>query len=217
MYLSIPTFIILAVLAVPVSTAFLKTVNICLARHSALMLEEDGVDNPQIYISKPILWCTVFIILLLAYVKSISIGQILINSLFLLGLLLITYIDIKYQYIFDEVVIALGALAILATPYIQYGWLERLGAVVAGGLLMLLVAVMSKGMLGGGDIKLVAMLGLWQGLSGLYVCLTVGFVSAAIFALLALVSGRKKMNDTIAFGPYLALGAFVYWLGIYSI
>lgn len=217
MYLDIISLIIIFVLALPVSIAFSKTLNGCLQRHATLMFQEEEITHPQIYIPRLILWTTVFIILLFAYVKSVDMIQFAIQSLFLLGMLLITYIDIKYQYIFDEVLLALGALAIISTPYIPYNWLDRLGGVLAGAIIMLLIAFLSKGMLGGGDIKMVAMLGLWQGLAGLYVCVTVGFISAAIFAIIALVSKQKKMGDTMAFAPFLAFGAFIYWLGMYNL
>ena len=215
MYLDMFSFIILAVLALPVSTGFFYTVNYCLHRHAELMLEEEGIENPHINLGKPILWCTVFVVMLVAYLKATSIANFTVNTLFLLGLLLVTYIDIKYQYIFDEVLLAMAALAIIATPYIQDSWTDRLLGVFAGGLVMLLVALLSRGMLGGGDIKMVAMFGLWHGLAGLQACVFIGFVSAAVFAILAILTKQKKMSDSMAFGPYLALGAFVHWLSLY--
>lgn len=214
--MNINSVIVLAALALPISIAFLKLANFCLHRHAVLMLQEEDIVNPRLYIGLPVLWCTVFIILLLAARHSSNVGQLIVNALFLLGLLLITYIDLKYQYIFDEVLWAMALLAVIATPYIQHSFLERILGVLAGGTLMLGIAICSKGMLGGGDIKMVAMFGLWQGWSGLPVCLAVAFVSAAVFALAGLATGQKKLRDTIAFGPYLALGAFVYWLGIYA-
>lgn len=213
--MNINSVIVLAALALPISIAFLKLANFCLHRHAVLMLQEENIVNPRLYIGLTVLWCTVFIILLLADRHSSNMGQLIVNTLFLLGLLLITYIDLKYQYIFDEVLWAMALLAVIATPYIQHSFLERILGVLAGGALMLGIAICSQGMLGGGDIKMVAMFGLWQGWSGLPVCLAVAFVSAAVFALAGLATGRKKLRDTIAFGPYLALGAFVYWLGIY--
>lgn len=214
--MNINSVIVLVILAIPISIAFLKLANFCLHRHAALMLQEEGIVNPRLYIGFPTLWCTVFIALLFAARHSTNIVQLTVNTLFLLGLLLITYIDLKYQYIFDEVLWAMALLAVVATPYIQHSFLERILGVLAGGALMLGIAICSKGMLGGGDIKMVAMFGLWQGWSGLPVCLAVAFVSAAVFALAGLATGQKKLRDTIAFGPYLALGAFVYWLGIYA-
>lgn len=217
MQLSLYSFIILAALAIPVSAAFLKLINTCLTKHAGMMFADEGIVHPNISIGLPTLWCTVWIALMLAYVKSIAPAAFFFNSLFLLGLLFITYIDIKYQYIFDKVVLFMAAIAILATPYIGYSIWERLLGVLAGGLIMFIIAVCARGMLGGGDIKMVAMLGLWQGVYALPSFLFISFTSAALFAILAIIMQKKTMRDTIAFGPYLALGAFIYWLGIFRL
>lgn len=214
MKLSPYSFIILAVLALPVSTAFLKLINSCLNKHAEMMFADEGIEQPNINIGHPALWCTIWIALLIAYIKSITLGAFFFNSLFLLGLLFITYIDIKYQYIFDNVVLSLSVIALLATPYIDYSIWERVLGVLAGGLIMFIIAVCARGMLGGGDIKMVAMLGLWQGVYALPSFLFISFTSAALFAIIAIIARKKTMRDTIAFGPYLALGSFIYWLGI---
>lgn len=216
MQLNIYIFIILAVLALPVSTAFLKLLNLCLAKNASVMLEDEGIEEPSINIAHPALWCTIWIAMMLAYVKSMSMGAFVFNALFLLGLLFITYIDIKYQYIFDHVVLALAVIAVLATPYIEYTLLERLFGVLVGGIVMLIIAICARGMLGGGDIKMVAMLGLWQGVYALPAFLFISFTSAALFAIVAIILRKKTMRDTIAFGPYLALGAFIYWAGLFQ-
>lgn len=213
MRLELYSLITLAVLALPVSTAFFKLLNICLAKHADLLLQEDGIEHPHINIPLPILWCTLYLALLLAYHKSSTLGACFFNSLFLIGLLFITYIDLKYQYIFDKVVFAMAIIGVLATPYIDYSVFERLAGVLIGALVMIVIAVCARGMLGGGDIKMVAMLGLWQGIYALPQFLFISFFSGAIFAIAAIITRRKTMRDTIAFGPYLALGAFIYWIG----
>lgn len=87
-----------------------------------------------------------------------------------------------------------------------------LGGAVLGGIL-LLVAVLSKGGVGGGDIKLASWLGLVLGWQGGFVMLLLAVFAAAAVGLVLMLLGRRSRRDMIAFGPFLALGAIValFW------
>lgn len=78
------------------------------------------------------------------------------------------------------------------------------GALLGGGLL-LLVSLLTKGGFGGGDIKLMAGLGLFYGLIGTVTVLFIA-VLAALFAGLAL--RRKRKEYRLPFAPFLLLGCF---------
>ena len=89
------------------------------------------------------------------------------------------------------------------------------GLVLAGSYLVL--ALLSGGRLGGGDVKLAGLIGLalgWLGWSSLIAGACLGFLLAAIVSL-ALLAGRRVTRTTlISFGPYMLGGALLATLGI---
>ena len=78
-------------------------------------------------------------------------------------LLLMTVTDFEQQVILDEMVFAFALLGLCYVFHLQLPLTDHLLASIGGGLLFLFLAIVSKGALGGGDIKLIAALGLWLG------------------------------------------------------
>ena len=86
-----------------------------------------------------------------------------------------------------------------------YGWF-------LGGAVLYLLATGWKGGMGGGDIKLCAMMGAFLGWKAMIVCLFAGFLLGAIFSVGLMVLKIATMKSKIPFGPYLALGGFLAML-----
>lgn len=87
-----------------------------------------------------------------------------------------------------------------------------LGAVAAGGAALLLALIAPSGGLGLGDVKLLAVLGLflgWLGWGVLVLGVAFGFVLGALVAVGMLASRRAGLRDHLAFGPWLIAGALV--------
>jgi leader peptidase (prepilin peptidase)/N-methyltransferase len=87
---------------------------------------------------------------------------------------------------------------------------------VAGGLLgfgLLLVVFLVRPGLGFGDVKLGGLIGLVTGLSHTLAALALGAVAGGVGAALMLATRRARFRATVAYGPYLALGAFLVMLG----
>jgi len=127
-------------------------------------------------------------------------------SLFSL-LIVVTVIDLYYRIIPDGVLIT-GT--IIGLPLAGLQSIDRLAGGLIGfivvGLIMLLIAVVSKGGMGGGDIKLSAVMGLYLGWQGVLVALLIAFLGGGLFGLFLLLTGRKGRKDAVPFGPFLALG-----------
>lgn len=180
------------------------------------MLEE-GIVNPHIQVPPSLMTIAVTLLLAAAYWRSVSVAEFVLTALIYWLLWLICLVDLKYQYIFDE------AVLVLALPIMAYNLLtaaelsDGLYAAVVGGAVMLALAVVTRGALGGGDIKLTAVLGLWLGLWGLLNLICMAFISGSLLGLLLLALRLKKRRDNVAFGPYLALGAFIYHMGWYAL
>lgn len=89
----------------------------------------------------------------------------------------------------------------------QQAWAELLpfglSAFVAGGIFYALVAISRGRWLGGGDIKLVFLMGLILGPAKTVLALFLAFNAAAIIGVTLILLKRKGRRDTIAFGPFL--------------
>ena len=80
-----------------------------------------------------------------------------------------------------------------------------LGA-LTGFILLLLVAVVSRGGMALGDVKLAALIGLMTGFPIIFVALFLGVIGGGLIAGLLLLSGRRSRKDPMPFGPFLCLG-----------
>jgi leader peptidase (prepilin peptidase)/N-methyltransferase len=84
-----------------------------------------------------------------------------------------------------------------------------LGALIMW-VLMKTLEVLSRGDLGGGDVRLALLLGLytgWLSLEHLAVAVVTAFAAAGLFALVLVVLRRAGRRTHIAFGPFLIVGA----------
>jgi leader peptidase (prepilin peptidase)/N-methyltransferase len=136
--------------------------------------------------------------------------------LFSASLVVITFIDLYHQIIPD--VISLPGIIIgLATSFLPgyVTWFESIiGILVGGGSLYLLAIVFErltgKEGMGGGDVKLLAMIGAWMGWQALpFIVLFSSLVGTILGGGMLLLS-RRGLRARIPFGPFLALGALAY-------
>ncbi|MBC7263113.1 MAG: prepilin peptidase [Chloroflexi bacterium] len=109
--------------------------------------------------------------------------------------------------------LVLGAGAIIAlTLRLAYSALPvssaLLGAVV-GFTLFLPLALIRKGVMGAGDIKLAGLIGLVVGFPGVITALAMGVVLGGLGALILMLSGAKRRHDYMPYAPYLAVGCMV--------
>lgn len=133
-------------------------------------------------------------------------------------LLIISVIDLYHQIIPDELSlpgIIVGFLFSFLVP--EPTWLESLiGVLLGGGVFFAVAALYEKFThregLGGGDVKLLAMIGAWLGVKSIFpVIILSSAVGAAVGILLMLIK-KKDFKTAIPFGPFLALSAMFYLL-----
>lgn len=87
-----------------------------------------------------------------------------------------------------------------------------LGEAVAGGVLFLaagLCAVVVKNSIGGGDLKLFLVMGLYLGLQGTWGAVFFSLLVSFVTAVFLLVTGRATRKDAIPFGPSLMIGTYL--------
>lgn len=136
---------------------------------------------------------------------------LLLKYLFIISLLIIiTMIDLELQLIPDILVLMVFCWAFLWQLFLpQISWWQTiLGASIGGGIL-LAIAVLSNGGMGGGDIKLMFAAGFFLGFNQTLLVLFIAFVTGGILGGLLLYTGKKEKKSPIPFGPFLALGILI--------
>ena len=71
--------------------------------------------------------------------------------------------------------------------------------------------IFKKAVMGGGDLKLSALLGTWLGVKGLLISIWLSFISAGIFVVLGLLLKKIKRSQKIPFGVFLAFSGLSVW------
>ena len=163
---------------------------------------------------KPLL----FFSLLLCFCKAWSLFTMpkLLYLLIAISLLLFMAItDFEQQVILDEMILVFSLFGFAYTLHLQLSLQDHVLAALGSGLVFLFLAFISRGAIGGGDIKLIAALGLWLGTKALLTIIIYGTIAGGIAASLLLLSKRIYRKQYIAYGPYFALsgiGVLLKWL-----
>ena len=126
------------------------------------------------------------------------------------ALIAVTVIDLDHQLIPDSITlpgIVVGFLVSVATQ--RLSWLDSLMGVLVGGGIFLVIILASRGGMGGGDMKLGAMIGAFLGWKSTLVALLLAVILGGIAAVFLLTTGARGRKDPIPFGPFLALSAVV--------
>lgn len=139
---------------------------------------------------------------------------LLLELFFLSLLVLISVVDLRSGLVPDEL-IATGLAGWAALwPWTRTPTLaESLGGLGLGLGVFLLLALLSRGGIGGGDVKLAALMGLYLGPWGVLRSLLLAFLLGGVISGLLLLTRRKKRKDPIPFAPFLACGAALGLLG----
>ena len=117
----------------------------------------------------------------------------------------VTVTDFEQYVIFDTMLLPFAIIGLCYILHLHLPLGEHVAAALGGGLLFFLLAVITKGAIGGGDIKLVAAIGLWFGYQSLLVVIMYGFLAGGAAALLMLLTKQKQRKSYFAYGPYFAL------------
>lgn len=134
------------------------------------------------------------------------------------ALVVITFIDLDFQIIPDRITlpgIPIGLVAgslLMPDPFLRYSLLGFKASIIgflAGGSLFYVIAFLSKGGMGGGDIKMMAMVGALMGWKSVLSTTFFGSFAGSVFGIFLMISRGKGRKTKIPFGPFLALGTLI--------
>jgi leader peptidase (prepilin peptidase)/N-methyltransferase len=143
--------------------------------------------------------------------------QYILFFLFTATLVTISFIDLDHQIIPDVLSLP-GVFVGLAIAFIpgSISWIDSLIGIIGGGGALFIVALIyerltGKQGMGGGDVKLLAMIGAWMGWRSLPFVLLISSLTGAIIGSVFLLAAGKGYRVRIPFGPFLSLGALLYF------
>lgn len=140
---------------------------------------------------------------------------------FICPLVAISFIDFKHKIIPDSLSLSGIITGVFTQLILQWPWWKNaliqsgLGILVGGGFFLAIAMgyyfIRKKEGLGGGDIKLGAMLGAFLGWEALIWVFMIGSFSGLIYGIFYSFSKKAKTEPTIPYGPFLAFGAILWF------
>jgi len=154
----------------------------------------------------------IYLIIYLIYGLSI---QTLIYIILSSALIIIAFIDLNEEIVPDVISlpgIVIGFIISFFVPYISF-INSALGVVVGGGIILVIglagSVIFKKEAMGGGDVKLAAMVGAFLGWRYIVISLFLGFFLGALAGIILIMAKIKKKEDAVPFGPFIVLGSFI--------
>lgn len=172
----------------------------------------------KISIQYPIVELITGLIYLLIYlIYGFSI-QTLIYIVLASALIIVAFIDLNEQIVPDVISlpgIVIGFIISFFVPYISFKN-SGLGVVAGGGIILIIglagSVIFKKEAMGGGDVKLAAMIGAFLGWRYIVISLFLGFFLGALAGIFLIISKIKNREDVVPFGPFIILGSFITFL-----
>ena len=131
--------------------------------------------------------------------------------------IVIFVIDLEHGLILNKVVypsmVVALLLALLPRPWLTQ-WLVTgiANAAIGGGIgfgIFLLIAIISRGGMGWGDVKLAGLIGLATGFPLVFLSILMAAILGGIVAVAMVIAKKRQRRQTIPFGPFLAVAAMI--------
>jgi leader peptidase (prepilin peptidase) / N-methyltransferase len=153
---------------------------------------------------------------LLLFLRGGLASQFFIDCILVSLLIIITFIDLD-TYTIPDVLSVPGMVVGFALSFfaLRVTWLDSLIGILLGGGAFYLIAVAfeyfrHKEGLGGGDIKLLAMIGAFLGWPGVVLTVLAASLIGTVVGVVVMWRSRKGLDTRIPFGPFLACGSVLY-------
>jgi leader peptidase (prepilin peptidase)/N-methyltransferase len=197
--------------------SFLSTKGKCRYCHKGLSLY-----YPAIEISTGLMFAAVsifvsfqFVIYNLSFITMLVYYLIIVSSL-----IVVFFTDLKYGIIPDKILLLATMVVAFYLLFVDpLASLINLTSGVATFLFFVIISLgfsllLKKQSMGGGDIKLVFLLGLFLGFPNIIISLYIAFLTGALAGIILILWKKKSFQKaTLPFGPFLVLGAVIslFW------
>lgn len=134
----------------------------------------------------------------------------------LISLMVIIFVsDYNYMIIPNKILLVFGAILTAERILIPLSpWWDSLAGGIFGFLMLLFIAVISNGGMGGGDIKLYLVIGIALGVKLVLLSFFLATLFGAFLGGLGMLIGVVKKGKPIPFGPFIGLGTIIaYFYG----
>jgi len=156
----------------------------------------------------PVIETVTAVLLLAGFFKFGPSFDFLVYAVVAPALVIITAIDIEHQIIPDVITLPGIALGLVVGTY-TIGYADSLLGFFAGGGLFYLLAVLSNGGMGGGDIKYIAAVGALLGWQKVLLVIFIGALLGSVVGVFQITVQKKSRKSLIPFGPFLAAGTLI--------
>ena len=157
----------------------------------------------------------IFVLLYISYGLCPRLG---ITAFYFCLFIIIFFVDLEHGLILNKVVYTGIVVALLLALLLPQPWIIQLkfrgiaNFAMGGGIgfvLLLLIALISRGGMGWGDVKLAALIGLACGFPLVFVALIMGAIIGGVVAVFLMIAKKKGRKESIPFGPFLSVATLV--------
>jgi leader peptidase (prepilin peptidase)/N-methyltransferase len=153
------------------------------------------------------------ILFLACYLRFGASWSAVVAALFGASMIALALIDLEHFILPDRITLPGIAIGLLVQPLVKWVGLPwaLVGAAVGAGVILLMNAIWKaiRGVpgFGLGDVKMLAMIGAFLGLSGVVVTLFLGALLGSVTGMALMARKRIHMQSKLPFGFFLAIGA----------
>ncbi|HEX79027.1 MAG TPA: prepilin peptidase, partial [Dehalococcoidia bacterium] len=170
----------------------------------------------QVNIPRRILWveiATAVVFAFLYYHYGLS-AELLVAVFYFSLFIILLVIDLEYHVLPNKLIYPGAIAALLFSIFLPHLGIVPGIASAAGGCgiglgIFMLIALLSRGGMGWGDVKMTAFIGIVVGYPLIFVAILLAVVCGGLIAWLMIVTRVKSRKQGIPFGPFLAMAAMV--------
>lgn len=165
-----------------------------------------SMQYPMVELLNAILYVTIFQL----YGFSV---QMVGYCFFASNLIVIAFIDYRHRIIPNGIVLILLITGIIfKLLYNPFTYMDSIIGFFCASVPMLMLSILFKGGLGGGDIKLMAVVGIFLGWKLTWLALFIASIIGSIIGIVLIMLKKKDRKAMIPFGPFLSLGIMISML-----
>ncbi|MET3697382.1 type 4 prepilin peptidase 1 [Bacillus oleivorans] len=166
--------------------------------------------NAPISILYPFIELLTGLLFMYAYLYFGFSNELVVSFLLISLLSIIIVTDLTYMLIPNKILFYFLIFFLIYRIFSPLDpWWNPYAAGAGAALFLLFIAIISKGGMGGGDIKLFFVIGIALGFPNVLLTFFMASIIGALVGIMGILLGRIKKRQAIPFGPFIALGALL--------